>query len=128
MDKLQTTNNLQRANKKPYDLEERTLIFAKSVIILCKSFRQNAVTMRLIGQLVAAAGSVGANYREATEALSKKDFIHRLKISRKECKETTFWLELLDEAAGPNGRIHDLIQESKELRNILTAILEKAKA
>jgi len=59
-------------SKKPYDLEERTLEFAKEAIRLCKSLPQNAFTMKLIGQAVAATESVGANYREATEAVSRK--------------------------------------------------------
>ena len=65
--------------------------------------------------------------REANEALSKKDFSHRLRISRKECKETTYWLELLKQAVPPYENEMDyFIWESKELRNILTAIINKA--
>jgi four helix bundle protein len=129
--KEQATNHKQSSmvqkQKKPYDLEERTLGFAKDVIVLCKSIPQNAVTLKLIGQLVASSGSVGANYREATEALSKKDFLHRMKITRKECKESTYWLELINEAVrGRENEIKALREESRELRNIFTAIIEKA--
>ena len=83
---------------KSYDLEDRTLEYAKGIIKLCKKVRKDVINIKLIGRLINAAGSVGANYREANEALSKKDFLHRMKITRKECKESTYWLELLKEA------------------------------
>lgn len=66
-----------------YDLEERTTEFAKRVIRLCHVLPKNSMNSRLVGQVVGLAGSIGANYREANDALGKKDFIHRLKISRK---------------------------------------------
>ena len=76
-------------------------------------------------QLVRSAGSIGANYIEANEALSKKDFLHRIKISKKEAKETLFWLNL---TISPDERVQrELIQESTELMKILGAILEKSK-
>jgi four helix bundle protein len=113
---------------KPYDLEKRTLEFAKDVIKLCKKLSRSIINMKLIGQLVGAAGSVGANYREANEALSKKDFAHRMKITRKECKESSYWLELLKEE-NPDfvDEISELVGESQELRNIFTAIINKSK-
>ena len=78
--------------------------------------------------MIDASGSVGANYREANEALSKKDFVHRMKVTRKECKESGYWLELLRE---PNrqftGEINAFIKESRELRNIFTSIINKSK-
>jgi len=114
--------------KRPYDLEERTLEFAKGIIRLCQKLPKNTINFKLIEQLIDSAGSVGANYREANEKLSKKDFAHRMKITRKECKETTYWLELLKEANQDSGKeIDDFIKESKELRNIFTSIIEKSK-
>ena len=114
---------------KPYDLEERTLLFAKDVVRLCKKTPRDSVNSRIVGQLVGAAGSVGANYREANEKLGKKDFAYRLRISRKECKEATYWLEILKEANDCFiGEANSLIVESKELRNILTSILAKAES
>ncbi|MBM3245742.1 MAG: four helix bundle protein [Candidatus Omnitrophica bacterium] len=83
---------------KIYNLEERTLEFSKGIIRLCGKLPKDVINLRLIGQLIDASGSVGANYREANEALSKKDFIHRMKITRKECKESSYWLELLKQA------------------------------
>jgi four helix bundle protein len=82
-----TSNNGKTTNKHKFDLEDRKTDFGKSVIRLCKSLPRNPINDRLVGQAVGSAGSVGANYREANDALGKKDFIHRLKIARKEAKE-----------------------------------------
>ncbi len=113
---------------KPYDLEERTLEFAKKIINLCKKLPKDIINIKLIGQLVNASGSVGANHREANEALSKKDFIHKMKITRKECKESTYQLKLLKEANQKYiDEINDFVKESQELRNIFTSIINKSK-
>ena len=74
-------------SKRGFDLEERTSEFSKTVIRLCKQLPEKIINRELIGQLFRASGSVGANYREANDALSKKDFRHRIKITRKESKE-----------------------------------------
>ncbi|MFC1678215.1 four helix bundle protein [Patescibacteria group bacterium] len=109
-----------------YDLEERTTEFAKRVIRLCKAIPNNPINSRLIGQVVGSSGSIGSNYREANDALGKKDFIHRLKISRKESKETIHWLLLIEEAnPGIKPRMKDLFKEVNELKNILSAIIDK---
>ena len=120
-------NKTEGMQPKPFNLEDRTLLFSKGIIQLCKKISHDVINVRLIGQLIDASGSVGANYREANEALSKKDFVYRLKITRKECKETSFWLELLKEA-NPNftEEVHCFVEESKELRNIFTSIIQKA--
>jgi len=73
--------------KKKFDLEDRTLEFAKRVVRMCKELPTNTVNNKLIDQLIRSAGSVGANYREANDALGTKDFLMRLKISRKEAKD-----------------------------------------
>jgi len=109
---------------KKFDLEERTLIFAKQIIIFCKKLSNNTINFKLIDQLIRSAGSIGANYREANDSLGKKDFIHRLRISRKESKETIFWLELIKEA-NKNISVDSLIDECTQLRNILSAIIKK---
>ena len=72
---------------KEFDLERRTTEFGKTIIRLCKSLPRNSMNDRLIGQVVGSAGSIGANYREANDALGKKDFVQRLKIARREAKE-----------------------------------------
>ena len=110
--------------EKKFDLEERTLIFAKQIIIFCKKLPNNTINFKLIDQLIRSAGSIGANYREANDSLGKKDFIHRLRISRKESKETIFWLELVKEA-NKDISIDSLINECSQLRNILSAIIKK---
>jgi len=81
---------------------------------------------RLIGQVVGASGSIGANYREANDALGKKDFILRLKIARREAKETQHWLELVLEANTDKAvEIKPLQKESEELIKILSSIIIK---
>ena len=80
-----------------------------------------------MGQLVGSAGSVGANYREANDALGKKDFILRLKIARKEAKETQHWLELIEEANPElSSRMLQIKKEAGEIKNILSAIINKS--
>lgn len=107
-------------------LEERTTEFAKRVIRLCKELPNNTINRRLIDQIVRSAGSVGANYREANEALGKKDLAHRLRIARKECKETEHWLMLIEEANENIGkRMEGLFGECGEIRSILSAIIKK---
>jgi len=90
--KFQITNSKQIQmtkiqNLKQYDLEERTLKFAKNVVEFTKSLPKSLANIEIIKQLVRAAGSVGANYIEANESLSKKDFTMRIKICRKEAKK-----------------------------------------
>ena len=83
-------------SSKIYDLEERTTDFAKRIIRLCKKLPKNTINNPLINQIIRLSGSIGANYREANDSLGKKDFLHKLKISRKEAKETKHWLELIE--------------------------------
>lgn len=71
-----------------YDLEQRTTNFAKRIVRLCAALPKNSVNSRLSGQIVGSAGSIGANYREVNDSLGKKDFILRMKMARREAKET----------------------------------------
>jgi four helix bundle protein len=113
---------------KQYDLEERTEEFAKKVIELCKQLSKNTVNIELISQAVRASCSVGANYIEANESLSKKDFAYRIKISRKESKEARYWLKLILAANKQfENEIEGLIQETTELMNIFGAITKKCR-
>ena len=93
---------------------------------MCKSVPRDPINDRVTGQLAGCSGSVGANYREANDALGKKDFIFRMKISRKEEKETIHWLEIFDEA---NPDLHEktlgCLREAQELKNIMSAIISK---
>jgi len=118
--------NVNNYNKS-FNLEERTLNFAKRIIRMCKSLPNNTVNFKLIDQIIRSAGSVGANYREANDALGKKDFLMRMKIARKETKETQFWLELIIEANPEiKDRIYELLNESIELKKIFSAIISKS--
>jgi len=113
---------------KKYDLEERTLGFGKKVIHLCKALPPNAVNFRLIDQVVRSGTSSGANYREANETETKKDFKFKIRICLRESKETVYWLELIKEANMDfQERIDKLLQETKELVKIFGSILEKSK-
>lgn len=113
--------------KQKFDLEDRTLEFAKAVVRLCKELPHNTVNRELVSQLIRSSGSVGANYREANDALSKKDFYHRIKISRKEAKETLYWLDLVTEANQDHvQQIEPLTQEALELKKIFSAIADKS--
>lgn len=114
---------------KPYDLEERTFQFAKAVRLMVKNLSKTTANFEDIKQLVRSSGSVGANYIEANESLSKKDFLHRVKISRKEAKESVYWLRLINETNNieDKSEINNLLQEATELKKILSAIIEKSK-
>ena len=123
------TANVQNPNSKRYDLEDRTLEFSKRIIRLVKTLPKNNVNYVLGNQVVRSGTSIGANYREANETETKKDFQFRIRISRKEAKETIYWLNLLTEANFQfKEEIAPILQESMELLKILAAILEKTKA
>jgi four helix bundle protein len=115
-------------NKRPYDLEERTVVFAKEIRVFLKTVKNNLSNLEDGKQLIRASGSVGANYIEANESLGKKDFLMRIKICRKEAKECVFWLRLLDTEGNTKQEIerNKLLQEAKELMNIFGAILRKS--
>ena len=116
-------------NSKPYDLEERTFQYAKAVRNFIKTLPKTIANIDDGKQLVRASGSVGANYIEANESLSKKDFLMRMKISRKEAKESVYWLRLIHETNNlMNGNdAQSLIQEAIELKKIFSSIVEKSK-
>jgi four helix bundle protein len=108
-----------------FDLEKRTTDMARRVIRLCRALPRNTMNNRLIGQIVGSAGSVGANYREANDSLGRKDFLMRIKISRKESKETLHWLELILEANPEfKNRMSNLFLECYEIKNILSSIIK----
>jgi four helix bundle protein len=117
-------------NSKPvYDLEERTFQFAKAVRLFVKTLPKTIANIEDGKQLVKASGSVGANYREANESLSKKDFVMRIKICRKEAKESAYWLRLIKETNSLTNAddAKKMIQEANELKKIFSSILEKSK-
>jgi four helix bundle protein len=116
-------------NSKHYDLEERTFEFAREVRLFVKKIPRTIGNIEDGKQVIRASGSIGANYIEANESLSKKDFVMRIKISRKEAKESFYWLRLID-TGGREELEHErkkLMQEATELRKIFGSILEKSK-
>jgi len=116
-------------NSKQYDLEDRTAEFARRVRAFVKKLRMTISNVEDGKQLIRSSGSVGANYIEANESLSKKDFVMRIKICRKEAKECRYWLRLIDindESAQEDDRKY-LEKEATELMNIFGAILNKSK-
>ena len=111
---------------KIYNLEERTLEFSKKIMRLCKKLPFDRINNRLVDQLVRSGTSIGANYREANETDTKKDFKNKIRIAKKEAKETLYWLELLIEANhNYQLEINGLIDESSQLMKILASIYEK---
>jgi four helix bundle protein len=113
---------------KHFDLEDRTFRFARAVIELTNSLPKTLANIEIIKQVVRSSGSVGANYIEANEALSKKDFAMRVKICRKEAKETQYWLRLLEAKGEDIAKTQlSLIGEATELMKIFGSIVEKVK-
>jgi len=120
-------------DNKPYDLEERTFKFAKMVSAFCKQIPKNHLmnqqNLEYSKQLIRSSSSVGSNYIEANEAVSKKDFVYRIRICRKEAKESAFFLRLIvetnDKSEIPDGS--KLIDEAIQLKKIFSAIIEKSK-
>jgi four helix bundle protein len=127
LDKTPNFQTSKTPNKsKIYNLEERLKSFFIRVIVLCKKCPENAVTIRIIPQLVATGGSLPANWAEGTEAMSKKDFVKSIKICRKEAKESIVWLNGLKVAVdSTNLEFNALTQEAMELVYIFTSILKK---
>ncbi len=120
---------MTKTNSKIYNLEERTLNFAVNIRKFLKKLPRTISNIEDVKQVTRSSGSVGANYIEANESLSKKDFKMRIKISRKEAKESVYWLKII--IANNNNIYKDegvvLAQEAGELKKILSAILEKSK-
>ncbi len=112
-----------------FNLEERTAVFAENVVTFCRTLKIDAVNQRIISQTVGAVGSIGANYCEATEAESKKDFIHKVTIAKKEIKETGHWLRLLT-VAHPERKeeITPFQREAHELLLIFSKIIRSSKS
>ncbi len=118
---------MENGENKYRELEKRSTECAKAVVRLCLKLPKNSITNPLINQVVRSSGSMGANYREANEALSKKDFLHRMKITRKETKETRHWLELIEVAVPEvSEEVAKISREVDELRSIFSAIITKS--
>ena len=114
---------MEKGPIKKYDLEERTFLFAKNIIEYVRNLPRGIPDIEIGRQLVRSAGSVGANYIEANESLSKKDFIMRVKISKKEAKESHYWLRLTTPTNHYQRLKIELMCESEELIKIFAAII-----
>ncbi len=107
---------------KPYDLEERTFKFARRCRDYIKTLPRTITNIEYGKQLARSSGSQAANYIEANEAQSTKDFIYRIKICKKETKETILWLKLAIPQNNQEAEQQYLLQEAGELMNIFGAI------
>ncbi len=111
-----------------YDLEERTAKFGEDIIEFTKKIPKNTITIPLIGQIVRAGTSVGANYCEADCAETKKDFEHKLGICKKESRETKHWLRMIAKAVPElKNDPRKLWQEASELNLIFISIVKKSR-
>lgn len=119
---------MTETNSKIYNLEDRSRKFAIDVRLFVKKLPKTIENIEDGKQVVRSSGSIGANYIEANESLSKKDFIMRVKISRKEAKESYYWLKIILAVNGDqyNNECQKLIQEAEELKKIFCSIVEKS--
>lgn len=110
-----------------YDLEERTFQLAKNVRIFVQKLNPSISIIQDGKQVIRSSGSIGANYIEANEGVSQKDFLHRIKISRKEAKETIYWLRLIRDAnkLKDEEKLDALIDECDQIKKILSSIINK---
>lgn len=112
--------------KRKYDLEERTALFGEEIIHFAKKIRETTITRPLIGQIIRAGTSVGANYCEADDACSKKDFLHKIGTCRKESRETKHWLRMISVACPElRDEVRKHWQEAQELNLIFSSIINK---
>ncbi len=115
--------------KRTYDLEERTFQFARRVRLFIKKLPNTTANIEDGKQVIKASGSVGANYIEANESLSKKDFVYRIKVCLKESKESAYFLRLIKEINSKKfeEEAGELFSEAVELKKIFSSIVEKSK-
>ena len=112
--------------KPRFDLEDRTTKFSKNCIDLCKELPRDTINNPLISQLIRSASSVGANYREANDAITRKDFFHKIGICRREAKESKYWLELIAHSNNKfMTKIESLSDEALQLARIFATIGKK---
>ena len=117
---------LSNENPKPFDLEERTFQFAKTSRAFVKQLPRTISNIEDAKQFIRASGSIGANYIEANEAIGKKDFVMKVKICRREAKESRYWLRLIDIDGKLEMEQARLLNEADELMKIFGAIVRKS--
>ena len=114
--------------KQKYDLEERTAKHAEAIIDFSRKLPQDNISRPLISQIIRSGTSIGANYSEADEASSKKDFLNKIAIAKKETKETKYWLRIISHALPQcKDEARKLWQETQELNLIFAAIVRNSK-
>lgn len=115
-------------SKRAYDLEERTSVFAERIIDFSRKIPRSVITIPLISQFVRAGTSIGANYTEADDASSKKDFVNKISIANKETKEVKYWLRIIAHTVPElKGQARELWKEAQELNLIFSAIIRNSK-
>ncbi len=119
---------MDKTKENNYNLEERLAVFAERIIELMKKIPKDAINSRMISQIVASSGSTGANYGEASESESKRDFTHKVSIVKKELRETKHWLRLLAKA-NPSFQedFRKLWKENQELLLIFAKIVRSCR-
>lgn len=126
MTNIQSNPNIKNP-KQNFDLEERTIKFSENIVDFVKTLEQNTISKPLISQLLRSGTSIGANYSEANEANSKKDFINKIAIAKKETKETKYWLRIIAHTFPEcKQKLRILWQEAQELNLILAAIIRNS--
>jgi four helix bundle protein len=113
-------------NSKQYNLEDRTFEFAKASRAFVKKLQRTIANIEDAKQFIRASGSVGTNYIEANESIGKKDFVMKVKTCRREAKESSYWLRLLDCDGELESERAKLLAEARELMKIFGAIVRKS--
>jgi four helix bundle protein len=118
----------ENSNDKHYDLEDRTAEFVGDVAVFCNKILNIFSNLEHCKQVIRSSGSIASNYIEANESLSKKDFLYRMKICRKEAKETAMWFRVMHKTNEPKDikQIEAFCSEATELKKIFSAIINKS--
>ncbi len=126
---IENVHSNSAEGQRTMDLEERAFQFSKSVRLFAKTLPKTIANVEDEKQLVNASGCAGANYIEASEALSNKDFMVRTKISRKKIRESRYWLRLINETNELDNadEARTLIREADELERMFSSVIEKSK-
>ena len=112
-------------NKKIFDIRERTLQFGIRIVKISMDIPTNAIFSTIRSQIIKSGTSIGANFAEGDGAKTKRDFVNKLVIARKEAKETKYWLRLLNELNVAKLKLDDDIDEVQQIINIISAIINK---
>ena len=131
-DKIKMTNKSGNDKSKKYNIKERALEFAARVGILMNRLPKNQAIFQYSKQLIRSSSSVGANLEEADGTLTKKDFINKMAISRRDARESKYWLRLIQKVnlvciLADRGELSELTREAEELMLIISAIINKVK-